>query len=172
MRVFVSVIGAALWGGWLIGPAGAQTSDCVLAASTSGPPRQILRCGRGVTIEALPGTNVSIVAPGQGETPTGAKVSGGAILVTVPAHRGVTFDVTTPDAVASVRGTKWFVEAAFQKTSVFVLRGRVGVRRAEGGDQVVLGSGEGVDVVPGSEPLAVKRWRKPRADALKAKFGL
>jgi hypothetical protein len=54
---------------------------------------------------------------------------------------------------------------------VLVLQGRVAVRRPRGGNQVVLGPGEGVDVDPGSEPLAVKRWGQPRIDALLARLG-
>jgi ferric-dicitrate binding protein FerR (iron transport regulator) len=82
------------------------------------------------------------------------------------------FQVITPQAIAAVRGTKWAVDVQQGKSSVFVVNGRVAVRRANantGG--VVLGPGEGVDVEEGSAPLTVRRWPAERVSALMARLG-
>ena len=95
-----------------------------------------------------------------------------AVLVDAPRQQGKRrFQVTTPQAIAAVRGTKWAVDAQETRTSVLVLRGRVAVRRPGGAGQVVLGPGDGVDVEPGTAPLVIKRWPQPRVDALLARLG-
>jgi hypothetical protein len=90
-------------------------------------------------------------------------------LLEVPKKRGGNhFQVITPQAIAAVRGTKWAVDSAEGKTSVFVVNGRVSVaRRAERG--IVLGPGEGVDV-EATGPLTVKRWAPARVAALMARL--
>jgi ferric-dicitrate binding protein FerR (iron transport regulator) len=70
-----------------------------------------------------------------------------------------------------VRGTKWAVDVQGGKTSVFVVRGQVGVRRPANSAAVVLGSGQGVDVAPGGGTLEVKRWKPARVTALMARLG-
>ena len=93
-------------------------------------------------------------------------------LVHRPTARGrAGFQVITPQAIAAVRGTKWAVDVATGKTSVFVVRGRVAVRRPSAGRGVTLGPGEGVDVDTGTGPLTVKRWPPERAAALLARLG-
>ena len=98
------------------------------------------------------------------------------MLLDAPRQRGKNrFKVTTPQAIAAVRGTKWAVDAQETRTSVLVLRGQVAVRKSAGADQVVgqvvLGPGQGVDVDRGTDPLVVKRWPQPRVDALLARLG-
>ena len=87
------------------------------------------------------------------------------LIYTVP------FQVTTPQAIAAVRGTQWAVDVAGAKTSVFVVSGRVAVRRSASRTGVELGPGEGVDVEAGTGPLTVRRWPIARANALMARFG-
>jgi len=70
-----------------------------------------------------------------------------------------------------VRGTKWAVDVGQGKTSVFVVRGRVAVRRPAAGGGVLLGPGEGVDVDRGTGPLTVRRWPAERVSALLARLG-
>jgi ferric-dicitrate binding protein FerR (iron transport regulator) len=95
-----------------------------------------------------------------------------ALLLDLPANRPEPrFQVATPLAIAAVRGTKWAVDVAAGKTSVFVVRGSVMVQRPAAGSGVVLGSGDGVDVEPGTGPLTVKRWPAARVSALLARFG-
>jgi ferric-dicitrate binding protein FerR (iron transport regulator) len=63
------------------------------------------------------------------------------------------------------------VDVAGARTSVFVVNGRVGVRRPNARNGVSLGPGEGVDVEAGTAPLTVRRWPAARAGALLARFG-
>ena len=81
------------------------------------------------------------------------------------------FQVRTPDAIASVRGTEWVVDVGAAETSTFVVQGIVGVRRRIDNQAVVLTAGEGVDVAPEVNPLIVKRWPEPRVRALLGRFG-
>jgi ferric-dicitrate binding protein FerR (iron transport regulator) len=75
----------------------------------------------------------------------------------------------TPQAIAAVRGTKWAVDTAEGKTSVFVVNGQVSVARRAGANRVVLGPGEGVDV-EATGVLTVKRWPPARVAALLARL--
>jgi ferric-dicitrate binding protein FerR (iron transport regulator) len=95
-----------------------------------------------------------------------------AVLIDDGKQKGKTrFEVTTPQAIAAVRGTKWAVDAQDTRTSVLVLQGRVAVRRPAGAGQVLLGPGQGVDVEPGTDPLIVKTWPQARVAALLARLG-
>lgn len=100
------------------------------------------------------------------------ELSGKALLLDVEGKsRRKTFRVNTPQAIAAVRGTRWAVDVAEGKTSVFVVRGSVNVgHRTSHGRNVVLGPGEGVDV-EASAPLVVKRWAPARVSALMARLG-
>ena len=95
-----------------------------------------------------------------------------ALLVDAPKQHGKSrFQVTTPQAIAAVRGTKWAVDAQARSDLGPGAAGpgrRAPARRRR---QVVLGPGEGVDVDAGTEPLVVKRWAQPRVDALLARLG-
>jgi hypothetical protein len=83
------------------------------------------------------------------------------------------FQVLTPQAIAAVRGTRWAVDVSGAKTSVFVLNGRVAVRRTNARSGVELGPGEGVDVEAGATgALTASRWPRARANALLGRFGL
>jgi ferric-dicitrate binding protein FerR (iron transport regulator) len=104
--------------------------------------------------------------------PDGVNLQNRAILIDAPPgalRQG--FQVRTPQAIAAVRGTQWVVDVSTGKTAVFVVNGRVSVRRATNTRSVNLGPGEGVDVEPGTAPLVVRRWPAARATALLARFG-
>lgn len=79
------------------------------------------------------------------------------------------FEVRTTTAVASVRGTDYLVEAAPEKSSVFVAEGRVAVSSRAGSGTVVLRQGQGVDVPKDKAALTVKTWGAKRRDAALAK---
>lgn len=164
--IFVS---AMCVGGGAAQPVGA---GCVLdQAAFAG--RQVLRCEGGLTITAESGAQYSLLdRDGNGKADT-ARLSSRALLLDAPKGSlgKAGFQVTTPQAIAAVRGTKWAVDADGSKTSVFVARGRVSVRRPESGRAVVLGAGDGVDVEAGTGPLTVKRWAPARVEALMARFG-
>lgn len=132
---------------------------------------QVLRCG-GATIVAEDGAKFSLQDRDKNGNVDGVDLQSRAILVDAGKQRGKNrFEVTTPQAIAAVRGTKWAVDRQETRTSVLVLRGRVAVRRPAGAGEVTLGPGQGVDVDPGTGPLVVKTWGQPRVDALLARLG-
>jgi ferric-dicitrate binding protein FerR (iron transport regulator) len=68
--------------------------------------------------------------------------------------------------VIAVRGTRFFVGPSQGKLAIFVDRGGVSV--SSGGSTVVLGPGQGTDIVRrGARPAAVQTWGQGRiAEAL------
>jgi FecR protein len=134
--------------------------------------RQTLRCEPNVTIVAEGGAQYTLLDRDKNGRVDGANLGSKAILIDAPKARGrAGFQVITPQAIAAVRGTKWAVDVGEGKTSVFVVRGSVAVRRPSAGRGVTLGPGEGVDVDAGTGPLTVKRWPPERAAALLARLG-
>lgn len=142
-------------------------------ASTQAPnAAQTLRCPGDLTIVAEDGAKFTLQSVDTTGSVNSVNLESKALLIDAPKQQGKRrFQVTTPQAIAAVRGTKWAVDAEASRTSVLVLRGRVAVRRPQGAGQVVLGAGDGVDVEPGTGPLVVKRWPQPRIDALLARLG-
>ncbi len=132
---------------------------------------QTLHCAKGITIVAEDGARFTLTdSDGDGRIDS-AELSSKALLLEVPKKPGGNrFKVVAPQAIAAVRGTKWAVDAADNKTSVLVINGRVSVARPAGGAMVVLGPGEGVDVEATGE-LTVKRWAPARVSALLARLG-
>ena len=94
-----------------------------------------------------------------------------ALLLVFIEAVGRDVEVITPQAIAAARGTKWAVDVGRGKTSVFVVKGAVGVRRPSVASEVVLTRGEGVDVEHGRSQLRVKKWGAPRVAALMARLG-
>src|SRR3954454_4998941 len=151
----------------------ASAQPANMGCVTEGPANaaQTLRSSGGVTIVAENGALITLQdRDGNGRVDS-AELSSKALLLDVPRKQGGNrFQVTTPQAIAAVRGTKWAVDAADGKTSVFVVNGRVAVGRRTGSHSVTLGPGEGVDMdVMG--PLTVKRWPAARVAALMARLG-
>jgi hypothetical protein len=142
---------------------------CTTESPANAP--QTLRCEGGVTIIAENGARFKLQdRDGNGRVDS-AELSSKALLLEVPRTRsGNRFQVITPQAIAAVRGTKWAVDAAEGKTSVFVVNGRVAVGRRTGSHRVTLGAGEGVDV-EATGPLTIKRWPAARVAALMARLG-
>jgi len=149
--------------------AAAQPASTACSPQASANGTQILRCEGGVTIVAENGARFTLGdRDGNGRVDS-VELSSKALLLEVPRKPGGNrFQVTTPQAVAAVRGTKWTVDVAEGKTSVFVVNGQVRVAR-RAGHGVVLGSGEGVDV-EATRPLTVKRWAPARVAALMARL--
>jgi hypothetical protein len=142
---------------------------CVTENPANAP--QTLRCEGGVTIVAENGARFTLQdRDGNGRVDS-VELSSKALLLEVPKKQGGNrFQVITPQAIAAVRGTKWAVDAAEGKTSVFVVNGRVAVGRRTGSHTVTLGRGEGVDV-EAAGPLTIKRWPAARVSALMARLG-
>lgn len=163
---------ALAWSFWLIGYATAQPAakaGCTSSASAAGT--QTWRCNNGITIVAENGARFELKDANRDGRIDSVELSSKALLIEVPKKPGGNpFKVLTPQAIAAVRGTRWAVDVADAKTSVFVADGRVGVSRRARGRSVVLGPGEGVDV-EATGPLTVKQWGQPRIDALMARLG-
>jgi hypothetical protein len=155
-----------------VGIAAAQPANMRCATESTANAAQTLRCEGGVTIVAENGARFTLQdRDGNGRVDS-VELSSKALLLEVPKKQGGNrFQVTTPQAIAAVRGTRWAVDAAEGKTSVFVVNGRVAVGRRTGSHSVTLGPGEGVDVETTRGPLTVKRWPKARVAALMARLG-
>ena len=141
--------------------------------SAQGPnAAQTLRCRGGLIIVAEQGAKYTLQSLDKRGEVTAVDLQGKAVLIDAPRQYGkIRFRVTTPQAIAAVRGTKWAVDVQDSRTSVLVLAGQVAVRRPVGAGQVLLGPGDGVDVDPGNDALVVKRWPQPRVAALLARLG-
>jgi hypothetical protein len=134
---------------------------------------QTVRCVGGITIIAENGARYTLSDTNRDGRIDSVELGGKALLLDVPGMPGdKKFKVTTPQAIAAVRGTKWAVDVTEDKTSVFVVNGRVlvGRRLSAGKQNVVLRDGEGVDV-EATGPLTVKRWAPARVAALMARLG-
>ncbi|MEK1888979.1 MAG: FecR domain-containing protein [Phyllobacterium sp.] len=148
----------------------ASRSGCTLQ-KVGGTSRQLLRCPGGLSIVAEQGARYSLVDRNRDSRVDGVRLQSKALLLDFAPGSGAGFQVTTPQAIAAVRGTRWAVDVGAGKTSVFVERGQVGVQRPAANAGVVLGPGEGVDVDQGTSALTVKRWPRARVSALMARFG-
>jgi ferric-dicitrate binding protein FerR (iron transport regulator) len=150
--------------------AAAQPAYLGCAPESSANGSQTLRCEGGVIIVAENGARFTLQdRDGNGRVDS-VELSSKALLLEVPKKAGNRFQVITPQAIAAVRGTKWAVDAADAKTSVFVVEGRVAAGRRKGSHSVTLGAGEGVDV-EAAGPLTIKRWPASRVKALMARLG-
>lgn len=166
----VAAHGIALLAGWLgSGGALAQTQGCALTTLTD-PPRQEFRCRDGLTISAERDAAVRFTDSNRDGRPEAADLTGRGVLVEAPSRRGA-FQIRTPHAIASVRGTVWAVDVSATRTSVFVAEGQVEVTRATGDEGVRLNAGDGVDVEAGAGPLTVNRWGDIRAKMFLGRFG-
>ncbi|MBO0902154.1 FecR domain-containing protein [Jiella sonneratiae] len=145
------------------GPPHAQTLPGCTAATRDDPPREVLDCGNGLVIEREAAAALDAATP-----QTSLDLTDRAVLIEVSPRDS--FQVLTPHAIATVRGTRFVVDVQGAETSVFVIKGQVEVERRRGPESVLLGPGEGVDVGEGA-PLVVRRWPQPRVAALLARFG-
>jgi FecR protein len=154
-------------------PLAQAQSMCALIPDKQSPSDRVLRCGRALTVQPAPGTSYNPVDAAGGRPPSSVRLDSGALLIDFHPSKALrNFQVLTPEAIASVRGTRWAMEANPGKTSVLGLAGAIQVARANSpADVVVLLRGEGVDVTTSGEPLQVKRWKPQRVQALLARFG-
>jgi hypothetical protein len=105
-------------------------------------------------------------------TPDSAELAGRGALIEMPPGRSRTrFQIHTPHAIASVRGTVWATDVSPDRTSVFVAQGAVAVRPQASRRSAILQAGDGVDVTATTTVPEVKRWGAQRAAALLARFG-
>jgi FecR protein len=147
-------------------PVHGKPAGCTLVADEHSPTEKILRCGVNLTIRNAPGTNYQVTSPNE------VKLNSGALLIEfAPGDGKKRFQILTPHAIASVRGTKWAVEVTPERTSTLVISGVVEVKRPKRRSGALLKAGEGSDVSAGSGGIVVKRWAQQRVDALLARFG-
>lgn len=151
-------------------PTGARAqAQAGCAPQPGGGPAVTLDCGHGLRITVERSARYAVEdGDGDGRADRLRLDRGGALVTVEPGSGG--FQILTPRAVASVRGTEWAVDAAPDVTSVFVVTGRVAVTPRGGGTGVVLQAGEGVDV-RGPGPQRAIRWGAARVAALLARFG-
>ncbi|HEX8376106.1 MAG TPA: FecR family protein [Geminicoccaceae bacterium] len=165
-------LGVALCVPWPYGSTPrAETPGCTTLVRTD-PPHEVLECADGLRITVEKGATYTLVDRDKDRRPDAIELKGRALLIEVSPRRRGGFQILTPHAVASVRGTTWAVDVTGSGTSVLVEAGRVGVARSgTTGGAVVLKAGDGVDVEPGSVSLAVKSWSRERRLHLLARFG-
>ena len=150
----------------MAGPVHAQAIAGCKVTALADPPREVLRCGSGLKIEAETGAQYRMLDQNKLE------VTGRAVLIDVTPGRRGGFQVLTPHAIASVRGTLYAVDVKEEKpeTDVFVSRGKVGVENRSTRERATLGAGEGSDVIP-DKPLDAHVWAAERVQKLMARFG-
>jgi FecR protein len=172
MRMLAQMVCAAILGAFVgVTAVPAQEVAAGCASERAANAVQTLRCRGGVIIVAEDGAKFALQDHDKNGVVNSVDLQSKALLLDVPKQGKDRFKVTTPQAIAAVRGTKWAVDVEETRTSVLVLRGRVAVQRPTGGSQVTLGPGQGVDVDPGTSPLVVKRWPAARVAALLARLG-
>jgi hypothetical protein len=164
-----------------LAPALAQSGTCVLSPDKRDPNQKILHCGSELTITPAPGTVYRPAGAGDDGLPALVQLDSGALLIEFKSKRRHEFQILTPQAIASVRGTKWAMEVKPGQTSTLVLTGEVTVARKDDPGTVVVGPGQGVDVTglgsPRSMkdtkplPIAVKQWAPDRVKELLGRFG-
>jgi hypothetical protein len=151
-------------------PVAAQTR---CAPQTAGdPPRAVVVCPGGITVIPEVGTRYEFIDRNRDGRPEGARLYEKGLFLDLPAGRARGgFQILTPHAIASVRGTRWAVDVTSSRTSVFVAEGAVAVALPSRRARAVLQPGDGVDVEAGATEIVVKRWSPERAASLLARFG-
>lgn len=137
--------------------------------TTAGDGRLKIRLDDGTVFSVAGGTSVTVA---DRAAPDRERLSLTDGLVRAVVDPGTPFTVTTPTAVAAVRGTDWMIEADdANTTAVFVFTGTVTVRAAgRPDDQVVLTEGGGTDVAAGAAPTAPMLWGQARIDRFLARL--
>ncbi len=147
-----------------------RTGGCSLA-QIGGTGRYVVKCRDGLSITAEKGASYQLLDRDRNGNVDAVRLSNKAVLVDVPEARpGRRFEVIAPQAIAAVRGTQWAVDTSPRKTSVFVARGEVAVRKPSNSSGVSLGAGDGVDAEVG-KPLDVRQWKRARVNALMSRLG-
>ncbi|MEX2375445.1 MAG: FecR domain-containing protein [Dehalococcoidia bacterium] len=151
-----------------LSPAQAQTGEACPLSSASDPPRAIFVCASGLVIEAEAPDGIDLHLPSVAEGTTSIEITDRAVWIEV-APGGGPFQIATPHAIAAVRGTTFIVDAAPDRTDVFVVEGVVAVSRPDGTDEVTLADGDGVTFAD-DERTPVRQWLDERVAALLARF--
>jgi FecR protein len=132
------------------------------------PPRVVYRCANGLVLEAEAAADLRLSDAPAETRPNDATIARKAVLIEVEPGSGA-FQILTPQAIAAVRGTAYIVDVEAEKTSVFVMRGKVAVSKADGSETTVLQPGEGADISAG-KPIISDVWGQERAKRLLSRF--
>jgi FecR protein len=147
----------------------AQNANICQSAEMGDPPRVVYDCANGLVIEVEASADFQLQLSPDQTSLQSIGLKDDAVLIELRPGSGP-FQILTPHAIASVRGTIYAVDVQEALTSVFVVRGVVSVTRADGSDAVELAAGDGV-VVSAGEPLTVKQWPQEKVSKLLARFG-
>ncbi|WP_040489126.1 FecR domain-containing protein [Fulvimarina pelagi] len=145
-------------------PAMAQVFPDCEETLEDNPERTIYDCSNGLAFEA------EAAAAFTGDLSDDVLTLDAQAVLIDGVPQGGDFQILTPHAIATVRGTVFTVDVAEAMTSVFVVEGVVEVTRRDGSEAVSLEAGEGVDVASG-EALEARTWPDQRVDELLARFG-
>jgi ferric-dicitrate binding protein FerR (iron transport regulator) len=176
-RISMSVKLEVLFVSAVLLAAGASVCNAFAAETVQGckvdqaGTQKIWSCPGGLTIVEENGARFTLDDRDHDGNVDLVRLWGKALLLDLIPGSGRELEVVTPQAITAVRGTKWAVDVGQSKTSVFVVRGAVGVRRPHTGNEVVLSPGAGIDAEEGGSELKVKRWGAPRVAGLMARFG-
>jgi ferric-dicitrate binding protein FerR (iron transport regulator) len=151
------------------GAAFAQPAGC-MSDQAGDPPRTVIRCADGLTITAEAAARLRLKV-GRGGGVRGIILDDKAVFVDTGGRRPRGFQVQAPYAIASVRGTRFAVDAAPDDSAVFVQRGTVDVTRRSSGAKVTLRDGDGVHVRPGERVLTVNQWAPAARASLLGRLG-
>lgn len=152
-----------------LNPALAQEINGCKQTNLTDPPRVVYTCENGLVIEAEALAEIETAQDGSTATPQAIQLNNNAVLISLPTGQGP-FQIMTPHAIASVRGTTYVVDVTVAKTAVFVVEGVVAVVKDDKGTTVDLKAGEGVTVSNESPLLEVKTWPQTKVAALMARF--
>jgi hypothetical protein len=94
-----------------VGPASAQSGVRVLTRDKRNPNDQILRCG------SDPGTIYRPVPAAEDGLPASVQLDSGALLIEFRSKQRREFQILTPQAIASVRSTKWAMRRRWRPAS-------------------------------------------------------
>ena len=147
-----------------VAPAVAQTSACTLVPDKRNPNDKILRCGTELTVTPAPGTVYRPGPAGADGLPTSVQLDSGALLIEFNPKRRHEFQILTPQAIASVRGTKWAMDVTLHADLDAGADGR-----GRGRPQERDGERAGRARTGGRHRNAAGRLRQPLAQPLSAR---
>ncbi len=156
-----------------LNPALAQEINGCTQTSLTDPARVVYTCENGLVIEAEAMVEIETIQSEQDgdatTTPQAIQLNSNAVLISLPTGQGP-FQIMTPHAIASVRGTTYVVDVTGEKTAVFVVEGVVAVTKDDEDKSVDLKAGEGVTISDDNPLLEVKTWPQEKVAALMARF--
>lgn len=136
-----------------------ETSDLLVTAADG---KVVIRFADGSLCTVGPESEVRLADLAAPEAGWLDLVRGIVRLILAPGAREIERGVRTRAAVASVRSTEFLMDAALDRSAVFVADGTVTVTGRLGGGSVVLRAGEGTDVALREPPTPPKRWGEAR----------